>query len=128
MSDKLGTVRYGDDSEVFIGMSMGRTRPYSEETAGIIDDEVRTIIDASYDRCRAILTEHDDKLEAVAGYLLTHDTMTRRQFDACMEGKPIPEAESESIFDRFAELEKQQAEAAEKAAPETPAQAPEDEA
>ena len=110
MSEKLGTVRYGDDSEVFIGMSMGRTRPYSEETAGIIDDEVRSIIDASYDRCKAILTEHGDKLEAVAAFLLAHNTMTRRQFDACMKGEPIPEAESESIFDRFAELEKQQAE------------------
>ena len=109
MSEKLGTVRYGEDSEVFIGMSMGRTRPYSEETAGIIDDEVRSLIDAAYDRCKSILTEHDDRLEAVAGYLLTHDTMTRRQFDACMEGKPIPEAESESIFDRFAELEREEA-------------------
>ena len=110
MSDALGTVRYGDDGEVFVGMSYGRTKPYSEETAGKIDDEVRRIVDQAYEQCRSILRTNDDKLEAVASYLMEHDTMTRSQFTACMKGQPIPEAESESIFDRFAELEKQEAE------------------
>ena len=110
MSDALGTVRYGDDEEVFVGMSYGRTRPYSEQTAGKIDDEVRRLIDQAYEKCQSILREHDDKLEAVARYLLAHDTMTRSQFSACMKGEEIPEAESESIFDRFAELEKQEQE------------------
>ncbi|MBQ1410799.1 MAG: ATP-dependent zinc metalloprotease FtsH, partial [Oscillospiraceae bacterium] len=109
MSDALGTVRYGDDGgEVFVGMNYGRTKPYSEETAGKIDDEVRRIVDQAYDQCKSILQKHDDKLEAVAQYLLKHDTMTRSQFAACMRGEPIPEAESESIFDRFAELEKEE--------------------
>ncbi|MBQ4301869.1 MAG: ATP-dependent zinc metalloprotease FtsH, partial [Oscillospiraceae bacterium] len=71
MSDALGTVRYGDDGEVFVGMSYGRTKPYSEETAGKIDDEVRRLIDEAYERCRSILVEHDDKLEAVAQFLLS---------------------------------------------------------
>ena len=106
MSDALGTVHYGDDGEVFVGMSYGRTKPYSEETAGKIDDEVRRIVDQAYEQCERILREHDDKLEAVAQYLLAHNTMTRSQFSACMKGEPIPEAESESIFDHFAELEK----------------------
>ena len=108
MSDALGTVRYGDDGEVFVGMSYGRTKPYSEETAGKIDDEVRRIVDQAYEQCRSILRNHDDKLEAVAQYLLAHDTMTRSQFTACMKGEPIPEAESESIFDRFAELDRKE--------------------
>ena len=108
MSDALGTVRYGDDGEVFVGMSYGRTKPYSEQTAGKIDEEVRHIIDQAYEQCQAILRDHDDKLEAVAQFLLAHDTMTRTQFTACMKGEPIPEAESESIFDRFAELEKEE--------------------
>ncbi len=116
MSDALGTVRYGDDGEVFVGMSYGRTRPYSEETAGKIDDEVRRIIDQAYDQCRSILQEHDDKLEAVARFLLEHDTMTRSQFNACMKDQQIPQNESESIFDRFAELERE--EARQSAAPE----------
>ena len=110
MSEALGTVRYGDDGEVFVGMSYGRTKPYSEETAGKIDDEVRRLIDQAYEQCRRILTEHDDKLEAVADYLLKHDTMSRSQFNACMKDQQIPENESESIFDRFAELEKQERE------------------
>ena len=131
MSDALGTVRYGDDEEIFVGMSYGRTRPYSDQTAGKIDDEVRRIVDQAYEQCEQILREHDDKLEAVAQYLLAHDTMTRSQFDACMKGKPIPDAESESIFDRFVELEKEEqekkaAEAAATAEPET-AEAAQDE-
>ena len=108
MSEALGPVRYGDDGEVFVGMSYGRTKPYSEETAGKIDDEVRRLIDQAYEQCEGLLREHDDKLEAVAQYLLAHDTMTRSQFSACMRGEEIPEGESESIFDRFAELEKQE--------------------
>ena len=112
MSEALGTVRYGDDNEVFVGMSYGRTRPYSEQTAGKIDDEVRRIVDRAYEQCEKILRDHDDKLEEVASYLLAHDTMTRTQFTACMKGEEIPNAESESIFDRFAQLEQQEREEA----------------
>ena len=101
MSEKLGPVRYGDDGEIFVGMSYGRTKPYSEQTAGQIDEEVRALIDQAYEKCTLLLTEHDDRLEAVAQYLLTHNTMSRNQFVACMEDKPIPEHETESIFDRF---------------------------
>jgi cell division protease FtsH len=121
MSDALGTVRYGDDEEIFVGMSYGRTRPYSDQTAGKIDDEVRRIIDEAYGRCKDILTQHDDRLEQVARYLLEHDTMTRTQFNACMNGEQIPEAESESIFDRFTELEREEQEQREQGeAPEAP--------
>ena len=101
MSDRLGPVRYGDDDEIFVGMSYGRTKSYSEQTAGRIDEEVKALIDQAYEKCSLLLTEHDDKLEAVAQYLLSHDTMSRNQFLACMEGEPIPEHEAESIFERF---------------------------
>ena len=121
MSDLLGTVSYGDDGEVFVGLSDGRTRSYSEQTAGKIDDEVRRIIDEAYADCEKLLREHDDRLEAVAQYLLAHETMSRTQFQACMMGEPIPEDESESIFDRFAELERQEHEAA-AGKPEAPAE------
>ena len=103
MSDRLGPVRYGNDDEIFVGMSYGRTKPYSEQTAGQIDEEVKTLIDEAYAKCTEILTEHDDKLEAVAQFLLANDTMTRTQFAACMAGQEIPKAEHESIFDRFTE-------------------------
>ncbi len=59
MSERLGNVAFdaGTD-EVFIGKSMGHTRPYSEKTAAEIDEEIRAIIDSAYERCRAILTAY----------------------------------------------------------------------
>ena len=116
--DRGGTVRYGDDNEIFVGMSYGRTKPYSEQTAGIIDEEVKAIIDKAYADCTEILTEHDDKLEQVAQFLLENETMSGRQFNACMKGEPIPENEADSIFDHFAEME--QAESEQPAEPEQP--------
>ena len=103
MSDRLGPVRWGDDGEVFVGLSYGRTRSYSEQTAGQIDEEVKALIDDAYAQCTQILSEHDDRLEAVAQFLLAHNDMTRSQFNACMEGREIPMGEHESIFDRFTE-------------------------
>ena len=83
MSEKLGNVAFdaGTD-EVFIGKSMGHTRPYSEQTAAAMDTEIRTIIDAAYDRCRAILAESKPQLEAVAAYLLEHETMDAEVFES----------------------------------------------
>ena len=127
MSDALGTVNYGDDNEVFVGLSYGRTKPYSEQTAGKIDEEVRRIIDEAYAECTQILTEHDNRLEQVASFLLEHDTMTRSQFNACMKGEQIPENESESIFDRFSQLDQQEKEAQQEPAEPKPEEVPAEE-
>ena len=83
MSEKLGSVAFdaGTD-EVFIGKSMGHTRPYSEQTAAAMDTEIRAIIDTAYDRCRAILAESKPQLEAVAAYLLEHETMDAEVFES----------------------------------------------
>ena len=83
MSEKLGNVAFdaGTD-EVFIGKSMGHTRPYSEQTAAAMDTEIRAIIDSAYDRCRAILAESKPQLEAVAAYLLEHETMDAEVFES----------------------------------------------
>ena len=83
MSEKLGSVAFdaGTD-EVFIGKSMGHTRPYSEQTAAAMDTEIRAIIDAAYDRCRTILAESKPQLEAVAAYLLEHETMDAEVFES----------------------------------------------
>ena len=86
MSKTLGTVSYHSEDEVFIGGSYGKTRSYSEHVAGQIDEEVKAVIDAAYDRCTAILTENRDKLDAVAEFLLKHESMTGEQFRAVMEG------------------------------------------
>ncbi len=83
MSDKIGTVAFDAGSdEVFIGKSMGHTRPYSEKTAAEMDEEIRAIIDQCYDRARAILSERRAALEAVAQHLLQHETLDGAAFEA----------------------------------------------
>ena len=98
MSEKLGAISFDDGGEVFVGNNYERTRPYSERTAGDIDDEVRSIMDRAYKKCSEILTEHRDQLTAVAEYLLQHETMNRPQFEACMEGREIPAETDGSLF------------------------------
>ena len=81
MSEKLGNVTFttGHD-EVFIGRSMAQAKPYSEETAALIDGEVKKLLDDAYARCREILERDRDKLELVAKFLLEHETMNADQF------------------------------------------------
>ena len=93
MSDSLGPVCYSSGNEVFIGRDYEKTKSYSEAIAGRIDDEVQSILTAAYQKCTDILKSHDDKLEAVASYLMAHNNMGRPQFEAVMEGKPIPDAD-----------------------------------
>ena len=87
MSEKLGNVAFdaGTD-EVFIGKSMGHTRPYSEKTAAEMDEEIRAIIDSAYDQCRRILTANREQLVAVAEYLLVHETMDAETFESYFTG------------------------------------------
>ena len=88
MSDKLGTVLYGSEhssDEVFLGRDFSSGKNYSEQTAASIDDEIRSIISTSYDRCKVILTEHIDKLHFVAEFLLKNESMDEEQFKAAME-------------------------------------------
>jgi cell division protease FtsH len=82
MSDRMGNVAFdaGHD-EVFIGKSMAQTRPYSEETAAEMDQEIRRIMDEAYGRCRKILEQYRPQLDQVAQFLLQHETMTAQEFE-----------------------------------------------
>ena len=81
MSDKLGAIAYGNESdEVFIGRTMAQARSYSEEVAGLIDEEVKAIVDQAYSRCEEILTRCRKELELTAQYLLAHETMSGETF------------------------------------------------
>ncbi|MDD6160581.1 MAG: ATP-dependent zinc metalloprotease FtsH [Oscillospiraceae bacterium] len=81
MSETLGNVTFTSGSdEVFIGRSMAQAKPYSEQTAALIDAEVKRLLDEAYDKCREILTRDRDKLELVARFLLKHETMDMEQF------------------------------------------------
>ena len=81
MSEKLGHAAFntGHD-EVFIGRSMAQAKPYSEQTAALIDQEVKELLDQAYRRCEEILERDRDKLELVAQFLLEHETMDAAQF------------------------------------------------
>ena len=88
MSDILGPVLYGNEhssDEVFLGRDFSSGQNYSDKTAASIDDEIRNIIMSAYDRCKAILTEHVDKLHFVAQFLLKNEFMDDEQFKTCME-------------------------------------------
>ncbi len=86
MSDKMGTVAFdsGHD-EVFIGRTMGQSRGYSEAVAAQIDEEVKAVVNEAYRRCEEILRSHKGQLDAVAAYLLEHETMERETFLEVME-------------------------------------------
>ena len=82
MSERVGTIMFGGgQGEVFLGRDFAQTKDYSEETAGIIDEEVKRIIDRAYNRARDILTEHVDKLHRVAGILLEKEKIEGEEFD-----------------------------------------------
>ena len=99
MSSRLGTVSYDSNSEIFVGRDYEKTKSYSERVAGEIDEETKRIVDEAYRKCRAILESDREKLRAVADFLLAHNTMNRDQFEACMEGREIPETSASSLFD-----------------------------
>jgi len=98
MSDRIGTVSYDNGDEIFVGRDYERTKAYSEHTGGEIDAEMKRVIDEAYAKCAAILTENRGKLDEIAAFLLEHETMSRRQFEACMNGSAIPD-QAEGFFD-----------------------------
>ena len=85
MSQRLGTVSYGSDGEVFIGRDYEKSKAYSEKVAGDIDEEVKIIIDQAYKRCTQLLQENLDKLQKVADNLLQNETMDRATFETIMK-------------------------------------------
>ncbi len=82
MSERLGPISFDDSGHsLFIGRDFGTTKSYSEETAGIIDEEVKHIFDEAMTKCEELLTEHKETLSAVAEYLLEHESMDGADFD-----------------------------------------------
>ena len=86
MSDRLGTIMFdGDNGEVFLGRDLAQSKTYSEETAAIIDEEIKKIIDTAYERAKRILSENIDKLHIVAGILLEKEKIDGDEFDKVFE-------------------------------------------
>ena len=105
MCEKLGTVSYLDDGEVFIGRDYQNTKSYSEKVAGTIDDEVKALIDRAYEDCKTILTKDGEKLLAITDYLLDNETMTGAQFADLMEGRELSQGSATALTDGYEEPE-----------------------
>ena len=89
MSEKIGAISYESGEEVFIGRDYEKTKSYSEEVAGLLDGEVKRLVDRAYAHYTQILEENREKLMQVADYLMAHETMTGEAFSACMAGQTI---------------------------------------
>ena len=86
MSDRVGTISLGSDQEeVFLGRDFAQEKSYSEETAGIIDEEIKKIIDSAYNSAKEILNNNRDKLDKVAAVLIEKEKITGEEFDAIFE-------------------------------------------
>ncbi|RUQ35829.1 MAG: ATP-dependent zinc metalloprotease FtsH [Candidatus Competibacteraceae bacterium] len=95
LSERLGPLTYSEeDGEVFLGRSVTRHKNVSDETAHVIDEEIRLIIDRNYYRSEQLLREHLDKLHAMADALIKYETIDSDQIDDIMAGKPPREPAS----------------------------------
>ena len=82
MSDRIGTITLGSSQdEVFLGRDFAQEKSYSEETAGIIDEEIKHIIDHAYEEAKSILSKNRDKLDKVAAVLIEKEKITGDEFD-----------------------------------------------
>ncbi len=105
MSEKLGNVYLGGGQEIFVGMEFGQSREYSENTANIIDEEVRSILSGAYQTAIRVLTENMDKLEGLAQLLIEKETINHEQFMAFMNGNANDSKVSENEAASEAEAE-----------------------
>ncbi len=86
MSARIGTITLGgNQEEVFLGRDIAHAKEYSEETAAVIDEEIKNIIDACYKKATELLSANEDKLHKVAGVLLETETIAGDEFDAIFQ-------------------------------------------
>jgi cell division protease FtsH len=91
MSEAIGPMAVGDsEQEVFLGRDLGQRRQVSEQTAQLVDGEVKRLLDEAYDSAREILTDHRELLEALANALLERETLDREQVEILAAGGKLP--------------------------------------
>jgi len=89
LSERLGPLTYSEDEgEVFLGHSVSRHKVVSDETAHVIDEEIRHIVDRNYQRAKQVLEANLDKLHSMADALIKYETIDSLQIDDIMAGKP----------------------------------------
>ncbi len=100
MSDKLGPLHYGaDQEEVFLGHSVTQTKAMSDETASVVDSEVRILVEGGYNKAREILTTHNDELHALAQGLLEYETLSGDEIKRLLKGEVIIREEPAPLHD-----------------------------
>ena len=88
MSDKVGLINYGsDEDEVFIGRDLAHARNYGEQTAAVIDSEVKRIIDEAYEEARKLISSHLDVLHKCVELLLEKEKIGREEFEGLFSEK-----------------------------------------
>ena len=86
MSENVGLINYdSDDDEVFIGRDLAHTRAYGENIAGVIDNEIKRIVDECYGRAKGLLKEHEGILHKCANLLLEKEKIGRDEFEELFE-------------------------------------------
>ena len=91
MSEKLGPLQFGDSNgQVFLGKDMQSDPNYSDDIAYEIDQEMQRIVKTQYERCRQILTEHQEQLNLIAETLLTEETLDREQIEGLFYHGELP--------------------------------------
>lgn len=98
----FGPVSYTEEDTGYPGLSK---REYSENTAQKIDEEVRNILNTQNERCKALLTEHKDKLDLIAEALLEHETLNHTELELLMNGQPLP-PRKRVVIPRYSEKQK----------------------
>jgi cell division protease FtsH len=99
MSDKLGPIRYSaNQEEVFLGHSVTQSKNLSDDTAAVVDSEIKMIVEAAYKRATDILTTHIDQLHAVAKALLEYEMLSGDEIKGLLRGEPILRDEPEEAM------------------------------
>ena len=98
MSEKIGPIDFSaTQSEVFLGRDFANTNQLSEQTASLIDSEVKSLIHTAYERCEQILRDNMDILHRLARFLLDNETMDNAQLEALYKGEEPPVASARSL-------------------------------
>ena len=103
MSDEIGPVFLGGQTEVFIAKDWGHQRNFSEEVAARVDKEIRRILEEQYDRAKTVLTEHRDAMERIVKALIEFEHIDGNDFEKLFKGEDV---ELETFSDRRARIEK----------------------
>jgi cell division protease FtsH len=111
MSEKLGPISFSAEEEhIFLGREIARTRTHSEDTARLIDSEVRRIIEEAHTRAREVIVQNRDKLEAIAQALLKYESITGEDVQMLLRGEKIDEIKDREAAEERAREERAKAE------------------